>query len=45
VGDGAFHGGGNIAVVYKVTLTTAFGFGKGTFSQTRWRFSPQTRAM
>jgi general stress protein 26 len=41
VRDGAFHGGGgNIAMVYEVTPTAAFGFRKGTFSQTRWRFSP-----
>lgn len=27
-------------LVYRVTLSTAFGFGKGTqFSQTRWRFT------
>ncbi|MGI8690711.1 MAG: pyridoxamine 5'-phosphate oxidase family protein [Thermomicrobiales bacterium] len=41
VRDGAFHGdGGNIALVYAVTPTTAFGFGRGeSFSQTRWRFS------
>ncbi len=41
VRDGAFHGGdGNVALVYAVTPTTAFGFGKGeSFSQTRWRFS------
>jgi general stress protein 26 len=40
VRDGAFHGdGGNVALVYEVAPTTAFGFGKGTsFSQTRWRF-------
>jgi hypothetical protein len=40
VRDGAFNGvEGNIALVYKVTPTTAFGFGKGkSFSQTRWRF-------
>lgn len=40
VRDGAFLGdGGNIALVYEVALTTAFGFGKGEhFSQTRWRF-------
>jgi hypothetical protein len=39
VRDGAFvGGGGNIAQVYEVKPTTAFGFGKGTFSQTRWRF-------
>jgi hypothetical protein len=31
--------GGNMALVYEVAPTTAFGFGKGTsFSQTRWRF-------
>jgi nitroimidazol reductase NimA-like FMN-containing flavoprotein (pyridoxamine 5'-phosphate oxidase superfamily) len=36
---GTLHGAdGNVAVVYAVTPTTAFGFGKGTFSQTRWRF-------
>jgi general stress protein 26 len=40
VRDGAFAGeGGNVALVYEVTPTTAFGFGKGeSFSQTRWRF-------
>ncbi len=40
VRDGAFHGdSGNIALVYEVMPTTAFGFGKGkSFSQTRWRF-------
>ncbi len=40
VRDGAFHGdGGNMALVYEVHPTTAFGFGKGkSFSQTRWRF-------
>jgi general stress protein 26 len=40
VRDGAFQGdAGNIALVYEVAPTTAFGFGKGTsFSQTRWRF-------
>jgi general stress protein 26 len=38
VRDGAFHGEGGLALVYEVTPTTAFGFGKGTFSQTRWRF-------
>ncbi|HMA34419.1 MAG TPA: pyridoxamine 5'-phosphate oxidase family protein [Chloroflexia bacterium] len=40
VRDGALHGAsGNIARVYAVTPTTAFGFGKGpSFSQTRWRF-------
>ena len=40
VRDGAFNGqGGNVALVFEVAPTTAFGFGKGeTFSQTRWRF-------
>lgn len=38
VRDGAFHGEGGEALVYVLAPTTAFGFGKGTFSQTRWRF-------
>jgi nitroimidazol reductase NimA-like FMN-containing flavoprotein (pyridoxamine 5'-phosphate oxidase superfamily) len=40
VRDGAFHGDeGNVALVFEVKPTTAFGFGKGEpFSQTRWRF-------
>jgi uncharacterized pyridoxamine 5'-phosphate oxidase family protein len=39
VQDGAFSGDGNVALVYKVVPTTAFGFGRGaTYSQTRWRF-------
>jgi hypothetical protein len=40
VRDGAFHGdAGNVASVYEVRPTTAFGFGKGEpYSQTRWRF-------
>ena len=40
VQDGAFKGReGNVALVYEVSPTTAFGFGKGkSFSQTRWRF-------
>jgi hypothetical protein len=38
--DAVYGDGGNIALVYEVTPTTAFGFDKGTsFSQTRWRFS------
>jgi hypothetical protein len=37
VHDGAFYGGGGEALVYEVAPTTAFGFGKGQFSQTRWR--------
>ena len=40
VRDGAFHGDeGNVAQVYEVIPTKAFGFGKGEpFSQTSWRF-------
>ena len=40
VDNGAFHGQeGNVALVFAVAPTTAFGFGKGAlFSQTRWRF-------
>jgi hypothetical protein len=38
VSDGAFHGEGGDAVVYQVSPSTAFGFGKGDYSQTRWRF-------
>ena len=40
VRDGAFHGNdGNVALVFEVAPTTAFGFGRGkSFSQTRWRF-------
>jgi len=40
VRDGAFHGdSGNVASVYEVAPTMAFGFGKGkSSSQTRWRF-------
>ncbi len=39
VRDGAFYGEGGLALVYEVTPTTAFGFGKGEpFSQTRYRF-------
>lgn len=38
--DGALIGeGGNVADVYKISPTTAFGFRKGeSFCQTRWRF-------
>ena len=41
VGDGVFtHSGGAAeAWVYRVSATTAFGFGKGPYSQTRWRFA------
>ena len=40
VRDGAFFvkGSESEVLVYELTPTTAFGFGKGTFSQTRWRF-------
>jgi len=38
VRDGAFHGEGGEALVYEVAPAMAFGFGKGEFSQTRWRF-------
>jgi pyridoxine/pyridoxamine 5'-phosphate oxidase len=40
VGNGLFlNDEGGEALVYEVTPTTAFGFGKGeSFSQTRWRF-------
>jgi hypothetical protein len=33
-----FDGGGGIDLVFGVTPTRAFGFGKGRYSQTRWRF-------
>jgi general stress protein 26 len=39
VRDGAFHGdAGDVASVFEVRPVTGFGFGKGAFSQTRWRF-------
>lgn len=39
VRDGAFHhGDGGEAIVFEVPPVTAFGFGKGEYSQTRWRF-------
>jgi hypothetical protein len=38
VRDGAFYGDGGRALVYEVAPSTAFGFGKGEYSQTRWRF-------
>lgn len=42
VRDGAFHqeGVGGEAVVYEVAPSTAFGFAKGAYAQTRWRFQP-----
>ncbi|WP_093801145.1 pyridoxamine 5'-phosphate oxidase family protein [Streptomyces sp. Wb2n-11] len=40
VRDGAFQGagGGDRALVFRVAPSTAFGFGKGVYSQTRWLF-------
>jgi hypothetical protein len=40
VRNGAFYREGSEieVLVYELAPTTAFGFGKGTFSQTRWRF-------
>ena len=41
VRDGAFHSvAGGEALVYEVVPSAAFGFGKGEFTQTRWRFAP-----
>jgi len=41
VSGGAFrHPGGGAALVYEVAPVTAFGFRKGDYSQTRWRFGP-----
>lgn len=37
--EGGFRGGGGPARVYRVAPVTAFGFGKGPFTQTRWRFT------
>jgi general stress protein 26 len=37
--DGLFHhDDGDPALVYAITPVTGFGFGRGGFSQTRWRF-------
>lgn len=38
VRDGAFQHEGGEALVFEVAPTTVFGFGKGEYSQTRWRF-------
>jgi Pyridoxamine 5'-phosphate oxidase len=38
VRDGALLGEGGAALVYRVEPSTVFGFGKGEFTQTRWRF-------
>jgi general stress protein 26 len=40
VGDGVFHdGAGRTAIVFGVTPAKVLAFGKGEFSQTRYRFS------
>jgi hypothetical protein len=33
------YGDGGRDLVYQIAPTMVFSFGKGTFSQTRWRFS------
>jgi nitroimidazol reductase NimA-like FMN-containing flavoprotein (pyridoxamine 5'-phosphate oxidase superfamily) len=38
VRDGTFRHSAGDALVFEVAPTTAFGFGKGEYSQTRWRF-------
>lgn len=38
VRDGVFVSQGGAALVYAVAPTTAFGFRRGEYSQTRWRF-------
>jgi nitroimidazol reductase NimA-like FMN-containing flavoprotein (pyridoxamine 5'-phosphate oxidase superfamily) len=38
VHDGAFHHGPGEAWVFEVAPSTAYGFGKGDYSHTRWRF-------
>jgi hypothetical protein len=38
VRDGAFHHEGGEALVFEVAPVTAFGFAKGAYGQTRWRF-------
>jgi len=40
VRDGSFHGAGGVALVFEVVPTTTFAFGKGSYSQTRLRFTP-----
>ena len=36
--DGTFIAEGGTTALFEVRPETAFGFGKGAFSQTRWRF-------
>ena len=38
VGDGAFHHDAGVAWVFEVAPSTVYGFGKGPYSHTRWRF-------
>jgi len=38
VRDGAFHHGPGEAWVFEVAPATAYGFGKGDYTHTRWRF-------
>lgn len=39
VRDGAFEAGQGPALVFRVAPVTVFGFAKGRFGQTRWRFA------
>ena len=41
VRDGAFHHGPGEAWVFEVAPSTAYGFGKGDYSHTRWRFDQE----
>lgn len=37
--DGGFVGGNGVALVYRIEPVTIFAFGKGPYSQTRYRFT------
>jgi hypothetical protein len=41
VRDGAFHHGPGEAWVFEVAPVTAYAFGKGWYSHTRWRFGKE----
>jgi hypothetical protein len=41
VRDGAFHHEAGEAWVFEVAPVTAYGFGKGAYSHTRWRFGEE----
>ena len=41
VREGAFHHQGGEALVFGLAPSTAFGFAKGPYSQTRWRVGPR----